>query len=137
MKMIILKTFKEKSIFKVSKYEVMLPFRPNFGFILVDYILPETRLTSLQENFTEDSNLLFEYNKTMNDYMIVGIIEKLPLNENFKSETSYYLPQRVVIKSERETTKLRLVFDASWKQPDKPFLNNLLYAGPCFSPKLY
>ena len=135
--MIILKTFKEKSIFKVSKYEVMLPFRPHFGFILVDYILAETRLTSLQENFTEDSNLLFEYNKTMNDYMIVGIIEELPLNEDFKSETIYYLPQRVVIKSERETTKLQLVFDASWKQPDKPSLNNLLYAGPCFSPKLY
>ena len=36
--MIILKTFKENSIFKISKYEVMLPFRPRFGFILVDYI---------------------------------------------------------------------------------------------------
>ena len=98
----ILKTFKEKSIFKVSKYEVMLPFRPHSGFILVDLKC----LTSLQENFTEDSNLLFEYDKTMNDYMIVVIIEKLPLNENFKSETIYYLPQRVAVKSERKTTKL-------------------------------
>ena len=106
MKMIILKTFKEKSIFKVSKYEVMLPFRPHSGFILVDYILAEKCLTSLQENFTEDSNLLFEYDKTMNDYMIVGIIEKLPLNENFKPETIYYLPQRVAVKSERKTAKL-------------------------------
>ena len=120
-----LKTFKEKSIFKVSKYEVMLPFRPHFGFTLVDNILAEKRLTSLQENFTEDSNLLFEYDKTMNDYMIVGIIEKLPLNENFEPETIYYLPQRVVVKSERETTKVWLVLDASWKQSDKPSLNNL------------
>ena len=106
MKMIILKTFKEKSIFKVSKYEVMLPFRPHSGFILVDYILAEKCLTSLRENFTEDSNLLFEYDKTMNNYMIAGIIEKLPLNENFKSETIYYLPQRVAVKSERKNTKL-------------------------------
>ena len=104
--MIVLKTFKEKSIFKVSKYEVMLPFRPHFGFILVDYILAEKRLTSLQENFTKDSNLLFEYDKTMNDYMILGIIEKLPLTENFKLETIYYLPQRVAVKSERKTKQL-------------------------------
>ena len=104
--MIILKTFKEKSIFKASKYEVMLPFRPHSGFILVDYILAEKCLTFLQENFTEDSNLLFEFDKTMNDYMIVGIIEKLPLNENCKSETIYYLPQRVAVKSERKTKQL-------------------------------
>ena len=104
--MIILKTFKEKSIFKVSKYEFMLLFRLHSGFILVDYILAEKCLTSLQENFTEDLNLLFEYDKTMNDYMIVGIIEKLPLNENFKPEAIYYLPRRVAVKSKRKTTKL-------------------------------
>ena len=137
MKMIMLKTLKENSIFKSSRYEVKLPFRSNIGFILDSSILAEKRLTCLQEHLTEDLNLLFEYDKTMNDYMSVAIIEQLPLNENFEPETIHYLPQITVVKSEMETTKVRVVFDASWRQPDEPTLNDLLYDGPCFLPKLY
>ena len=110
-----LKKSKENSIFKGSKYEVMLPFRPHFDFILDNYILAEKSLKSLQEHLTEDSNLLFEYDKTMNDYMILGIIQKLPLDENVEP---------AVVKSERETTKVRVVFDVSREQPDKLQLSN-------------
>ena len=46
------------------------------------------------------------------------------------------MPHRAVIKSERETTKIRVVFDASSKQSDEPSLNDLLYTGPCLLPKL-
>ena len=74
IKKIILKKSKESSIFNGSKYEAMLPFRPHFDFILDNYILAEKSLKSLQEHLTEDSNLLFEYDKTMNDYMILGVI---------------------------------------------------------------
>ena len=49
-----LKKSKENSIFKGSKYEVMLPFRPHFDFILDNYILAEKSLKSLQEHLTED-----------------------------------------------------------------------------------
>ena len=67
----------------------------------------------------------------------MGIIEKVPLNQNIEPGTIHYLPHRVVIKSERETTEIRVVFDASSEQSDEPFLNDLLYAGPCLLPKLY
>ena len=77
----------------------MLPFRPHFDFILDNYILAEKSLKSLQEHLTEDSNLLFEYDKTMNDYMILGVIQKLPLDENVEP---------AVVKSEKETTKVRV-----------------------------
>ena len=52
IKMIMLKIFKENSIFKG---------RLNFDFILGNYILAEKRLASLQKHLTKDSNLLFEY----------------------------------------------------------------------------
>lgn len=67
IKKIILKKSQDNSNFKGSKYEVMLPFRPHFDFILDNYILAEKSLKSLQEHLTENSNLLFEYDKTMND----------------------------------------------------------------------
>ena len=133
----LLKTFKANSSFKGSRYEVKLPFRPHIDFILDNYILAEKILTFLQEHLTEDSNSLFEYDKTTNDYMSMGKIEKLLLNENIEPETIHYLPQRAVVKSERETTKVQTVFDASWKQPDKPSLNDILYARPCLLPKWY
>ena len=93
----------------------MLPFRPHFDFILDNYILAEKSLKSLQEHLTEDSNLLFEYDKTMNDYMILGVIQKLPLDENVEP---------AVVKSEKETTKVRVVFDVSREQSDKSQLSN-------------
>ena len=66
----------------------------------------------------------------------MGIIEKVPLNQNIEPRTIHYLPHRAVIKSERETAKVRVVFDASSKQCDEPSLNDVLYAGPCLLPKL-
>ena len=37
----------------------------------------------------------------------------------------------------KKTTNTRVLLDASWKQPRKSSLNDLLYAGPCLFPKLY
>ena len=47
------------------------------------------------------------------------------------------MPERSVVKFEREITKVQVVYDASWEQPDKPSLNDLLCAGPYLLPKLY
>ena len=69
--------------------------------------------------------------------MSKGIIEKLPFNENVQPETIHYLPHRAVVKSERETTKVRALFDAFRKQPDETSLKVLLSAGQCLLPKFY
>ena len=95
--------------------------------------MAEKCLITLQEHLTKNSNLLFEDVKTMSK----GIIEELPLNENVQPETIHYFPQRAVPKSERETAKVRVLFDVFWKQPDEPSLKDLLYAGPCLLLKLY
>ena len=130
------KTFKENLIFNSSRYEVKLPFRPHIDFIPNNYIVTEKCLTPLPEQSIKDSILLFEYDKFVNDYLSMGIIEKVPLNENTESGTIHYLSHRAVVKSEREITKVRVVFESSSKQSDKPSLNDLLYARPCFLRKL-
>ena len=43
----------------------------------------------------------------------MGIIEKVPLNQNIEPGMIHYLPYRAVIKSERKTTKVQVVFDTS------------------------
>ena len=92
--------------------------------------MAEKHLTSLREQLTKDSNLFFEYDRIINDSLGMGIIEKVPLNENIEPGTIHYLPHTAVIRSERETTKVRVVFDASSGQSNEPSLNDLLYARP-------
>ncbi|GFT51581.1 DUF1758 domain-containing protein, partial [Trichonephila clavipes] len=47
-----------------------------------------------------------------------GIIEAVPINQLAKKV--HYLPHRPVIKPSSNTTKVRPVFDASFKKPDLP-----------------
>ena len=48
-----------------------------------------------------------------------------------------YLPHREVIKEERSTTKIRVVYDGSAKLKNSVSLNNCLYKGPSLVPLLY
>ena len=43
----------------------------------------------------------------------------------------YYLPHRAIIRNAKETTKVRVVFDASAKLSKSPSLNECIYAAPC------
>ena len=45
-----------------------------------------------------------------------------------------YLPHRPVIKPNRETTKVRIVFDASTHVKNEPCLNDILEPGPSLIP---
>ena len=109
--MIVLKHLRK--IFNGSRYEVKLPFRLHTDFIADNYVVAEKRLTSLQEQLTKDLNLLFEYDRIISGYFSMGIIEKVPLNQNIEPGMIHYLPYRAVIKSERKTTKVQVVFDTS------------------------
>ena len=55
-----------------------LTFRPHTNFIPDDYIVAEKRLTFLRKQLTKDSNLFFEYEKIINDYLSIGITDKVP-----------------------------------------------------------
>ena len=48
----------------------------------------------------------------------------------------YYIPHQPVIRSERSTSKLRNVYDASAKATNGLSLNDCLYTGPKFGPNI-
>ena len=82
------KRFKENSIFNDIRYEDKLPFRLHTDFTTDNYVVAEKRLTSPWEQLTKDSNLFLEYDKIINDYLSMGVIEKVPLNENIEPNIS-------------------------------------------------
>ena len=47
------------------------------------------------------------------------------------------MPHRAVVRENKDTTKVRIVFDASSKVRDEPALNDCLYSSPCLLPAIY
>ena len=61
-----------------------------------------------------------------------GIVEVVSESELGDRGDTHYVPHHAVVRQDKETTKLRVVFDASAKSTG-PSLNECLYAGPTFS----
>ena len=49
----------------------------------------------------------------------------------------HYLPHRAVVRANKDTTKVRIVFGAFSKVRDEPSLNDCLYSGPYLLPAIY
>ena len=65
-----------------------------------------------------------------------GPLEKCTINE--RGEPVHYLPRHAVIRWERATTKIRIVYDGSAKLSDSDLsLNDCLQTGPNLIPKLF
>ena len=76
--------------------------------------------------------MLQEYDKVIKDQEWKGIVETV---DSEVAAKVHYLPHREVVRSDKQTTKLRIVFDAYAKR-DGPSLNDCVYAGPPLSPLL-
>ena len=77
-----------------------------------------------------------EYDDIFRNYLNEGIIKKME-DVSAIPGCEHYLPHRVVTRNDKETTKVRVVFDASAKLPKSPWLNECLYAGPCLLSLVY
>ena len=95
------------------------------------YQLSLKRIWGLLRRLRQNPSALQEYNHIIQDQLKKGIIE--PVSE--KTPTSnriHYLPHHAVVRSDKSTTKVRVVYDASAKS-DGPSLNECLHTGPKFN----
>ena len=120
----------EKSItFDGERYVARLPFKPNHDLIPDNFKVCENRLSSLKSKL-QKQGMLDKYNNVFNDYLENGIIEEVPKDEIVKDTGSvHYVPHRPVAREDKDTTKIRAVFDASCNN-NGPSLNQCLYSGP-------
>ena len=93
------------------------------------------RLRKLKERLDKTPHLLNEYDKIFDEYLKLGIIEEVQTQGD--TGRVVYLPHKEVVKEDRSTTKLRVVFDANAKYTDTMSLNDVLYKGPCLNADLY
>ena len=112
-----------------ERYVVSLPWKPGHRPQSDHFILCESRLQRLWTRLQDNIHFLKEYDDTFQKQLQDNIIEKVDDTEN--KEHCHFLPHHGVIREDKETTKLRIVFDGSAKSEADHFsLNDCLEKGP-------
>lgn len=96
-----------------------------------------TRLRQLHSRLQRNKEQLRDYDNVIKDQVKSGIIEAVP-EHNYDQAPMHFLPHHGVIRSNRETTKLRVVFDGSAKSDKSTAsINECLEKGPNLVPHLF
>ena len=98
-----------------------------------NYFLAMTRFNSLRKSLKRYPERFKLYNEALqsmiDDNTVEEVIENSEITKNM-SKFFYFLPHSAVIKLDRVTTKIRVVFDASAKNSEGQSLNDQLLEGP-------
>jgi len=140
-------TFLQRLQFNHKRYEVALPWKENHPDIPDHFLLSLNRLRYLQRKLLKSPPLLEEYDSIIREQLKSGIVE--PVVESVVNppeantvvnlkHSVHYLPHHGVIRQDKQTTKLRIVYDGSAKTTsDTVSLNDCLKTGPNLIPKLF
>ncbi|CAK1601945.1 unnamed protein product [Parnassius mnemosyne] len=85
-------------------------------------------LYQLEKKFEKDQSLESEYTRVMQEYIELNHLERVPENEI--NNPAVYLPHHAVVRQDKETSKVRTVFNASQKGNNNISLNEELLVGP-------
>ncbi|XP_075163319.1 uncharacterized protein LOC142235952 [Haematobia irritans] len=114
-----------------GRYVVSLPFKESFPEKLC---LGSSRLGAMAQFLRNESRLIRnpdlkqEYDKSLIEYVTLNHMSLI--DSPSPIQMCYYLPHHAVIKPERTTTKVRVVFNASAPSSNGISLNDVLYTGP-------
>ena len=83
----------------------------------------------------ETPELLTKYDAVIQEQLSLGIVVTVPENGDSYNRV-HYLPHHAVIRHNKSTTKVRVVYDASAKN-DGPSLNDCLYSGASLHRRIF
>ena len=115
-----------------NRYEVSLPWREQQHPLPTNYSLSRRRLTGLLHRLRQSPEILQEYDSIIRTQLQSGIVEEV---KDGDAGPVHYLPHHAVVCQDKDTTKVRIVFDASSKSTG-PSLNDCLHVGPKFNQKI-
>ena len=95
-----------------------------------NYEVCDRRLQSLLTRLTKEPEILREYDSVIKEQLSRGIVEEVSENNTGEVGEVHYLAHHPVVRNDKQTTKVRVVYDASSKQCGGPSLNDCLYTGP-------
>lgn len=110
--------------------EVAVPWRDDRPQLPNNLPMAKKRLVSTERKLLKDKEVAVAYQQVLNDYLEKQYIRRVPPEEP-KPECEWLLPHFPVVRPEKATTKLRIVFDGS-----APFEGKSLNTEALTGPKL-
>ena len=127
--------FIEEINFNGKHYEVKLPFREEHPLLPDNHTGSVKRLSSLISRLKTNPKLLLEYDNIIQEQIKSGVVE--PANDVLVPVGNvHYLPHREVVREDKNTTKVRVVYDASAKGHGTS-LNDCLHTGPSLNTLIF
>ena len=114
--------FKAHISFRNGRYQVALPWKEYREPLSDNYLLSLRRLRGLLHRLKHKPTVLQEYDQTIKTQLESGVIEVVPDGE-LQTTQVHYLPHHPVVREDKSTTKLRVVYDASARD-EGPSLND-------------
>ncbi|XP_069358466.1 uncharacterized protein [Maniola hyperantus] len=87
------------------------------------------KLLSLEKRLLKDEKLYIEYQNVMQEYLTLNHMSPIK-GEDIENPKSVYLPHHAVVREDKDTTKVRVVYNASSKGVNNVSLNDDLLVGP-------
>uniref|UniRef100_A0A1X7TZP1 Uncharacterized protein n=1 Tax=Amphimedon queenslandica TaxID=400682 RepID=A0A1X7TZP1_AMPQE len=109
-----------------GRYTVFLPWKESRLSLPDNYHISLRRLKSLYKRLKRSPELLEKYDSIIREQLALGIIE--PADESSTFSRIHYLPHHAVVRQDKSTAKLRIIYDASANE-DGPSFNDCLYTG--------
>ncbi len=113
-------------------YQMCFPWKDMHKLLPDNYQLCLKKLKELLHKLSKTPNIHKPYNDVIQEQIRTGVIEPV-IDEETASKLCHYLPYYAVVRSDKVTTKLHIVYDASAKIADGPSLNESLNKGPKFN----
>ena len=86
--------------------------------------LSQKRLLSLLKRLRREPSILKDYDSIIQQQRKLGIVEVVEDPSELTSSRIQYLPHHAVVRKDKDTTKLRIVYDASAKDQGPSLVQN-------------
>ncbi|GBM58857.1 hypothetical protein AVEN_87150-1 [Araneus ventricosus] len=132
----ILKSFEQNTTYTNKRYETRLLWKEDSKELNSNYEIAKRRLFSLNKTLEKNKELFLKYDDIIREHLRDGIVERVEMNLDRNINTGYFLPHHAVVREQKDSTKVRIVFDASSKSKGALSLNDCLESGPNLNPDL-
>ena len=114
--------FQQRIRFDGRRYEVNLPWKEPHLMLPDNYSLRKSRLVSLLSRLRNDPGVLKEYHAVIQEQVNSGVVERIEEDGPGDVGEVHYLTHHPVVRHDKQTTKVRVVYDATAKMSGGPSL---------------
>lgn len=127
-------------ILENGRFQVNFPLKSSLETSKLgeSFSFAKKRFLSLEKRLHQDDSLFREYSNFIEEYVRLGHARYIPLElKNRNNDHKYFIPHHCVIRNDKSTTRLRVVFDASLKTTSGYSLNSICLKGLVVQPELF